>query len=167
MCLLLLSSSFLLSLCLCVLVSPPFPLPYPRAARARGLRRARPRHKHSCHILPFRPILRNRYFPPEPAKTAQTAPNLFQRGVEYDKYDKIAYYHIFAGRANGYYKTAFTGLLTTRPPTCILLDWANARAKSILPAAAPAAPQPHSRGSCHVMSCQAISYEFIGSGQVS
>ena len=26
------------------------------------------------------------YFPPEPANTANTAPNLFQRGVEYGKY---------------------------------------------------------------------------------
>ena len=39
---------------------------------------------HSCHILPFQPILRNRYFPPEPANTA---PNLFQRGVECGEYE--------------------------------------------------------------------------------
>ena len=41
----------------------------------------------SCHILPFRPILRNKCFPPEPAKTAKHRPHLFQRGVDYGKYD--------------------------------------------------------------------------------
>ena len=41
---------------------------------------------HSCHVLPFQPILWNRYFPSEPAKQPITAPNLFQRGVEYGKY---------------------------------------------------------------------------------
>ena len=29
---------------------------------------------HSCHILPFQPILWNRYFPPEPATTAKHSP---------------------------------------------------------------------------------------------
>ena len=29
---------------------------------------------HSCHILPFQPILWNKYFPPEPANTAKRSP---------------------------------------------------------------------------------------------
>ena len=43
-------------------------------------------HEHGCHILPFQPILRNKYFPPEPAKQPRTALNLFQTEVEYGKY---------------------------------------------------------------------------------
>ena len=35
---------------------------------------------HSCHIVLFQPILRNRHVPSELVKTAKTAPDLFQRG---------------------------------------------------------------------------------------
>ena len=35
---------------------------------------------HSCHILPFQPILRNIYFPPEPAKTAKHSPKSISEG---------------------------------------------------------------------------------------
>ena len=41
---------------------------------------------HSCHILPFQPILWNEYFPPEPAKTAKHSPKSISEGVEYGKY---------------------------------------------------------------------------------
>ena len=35
---------------------------------------------HSCHILPFQPILWNNYFPPEPAKTAKHSPKSISEG---------------------------------------------------------------------------------------
>ena len=35
---------------------------------------------HSCHILPFQPILWNRCFPPEPARTAQSSPESISAG---------------------------------------------------------------------------------------
>ena len=60
-----------------------------RAAPAdftRRWNRNLPTPNHSCHILPFQPILWNSFFPSEPAKPPRTAPNLFQRGVEYGKY---------------------------------------------------------------------------------
>ena len=40
---------------------------------------------HGCHILPFRPILCNSFFPSEPAKPPRTALNLFQTEVTYGK----------------------------------------------------------------------------------
>ena len=36
--------------------------------------------RHSCHILPFRPILWNRYLPPEPANTANNSPKSISEG---------------------------------------------------------------------------------------
>ena len=40
-----------------------------------------PCHAHSCHILPFQPILWNKYFPPEPANTAKHSPkSISERG---------------------------------------------------------------------------------------
>ena len=36
--------------------------------------------KHSCHILPFQPILWNRYFPSEPAKTYKSNPQPISEG---------------------------------------------------------------------------------------
>ena len=44
---------------------------------------------HSCHILPFQPILWNNYFPSEPAKPPKTAQHLFQRGVDYGRYGDL------------------------------------------------------------------------------
>ena len=44
--------------------------------------------RRSCHILPFQPILWNKDFPSEPAKPPKTAQNIFQRGVEYGKYER-------------------------------------------------------------------------------
>ena len=41
---------------------------------------------HSCHILPFQPILWNGFFPSEPAKPPPTALNLFQTEVKYGKF---------------------------------------------------------------------------------
>ena len=35
---------------------------------------------HSCHILPFQPMLWNKYFPPEPAKTAKNSPRSISEG---------------------------------------------------------------------------------------
>ena len=35
---------------------------------------------HSCHILPFQPILRYKYFPPEPANTAKHSPKSISEG---------------------------------------------------------------------------------------
>ena len=35
---------------------------------------------HSCHILPFQPILWNKYFPPEPAKTTKHSPKSILEG---------------------------------------------------------------------------------------
>ena len=35
---------------------------------------------HSCHILPFQPILWNKYFPPEPANTAKHSPKSISEG---------------------------------------------------------------------------------------
>ena len=35
---------------------------------------------HTCHILPFQPILWNRYFPPEPAKRAKHSPKSISEG---------------------------------------------------------------------------------------
>ena len=35
---------------------------------------------HSCHILPFQPILWNTYFPPEPANTAKHRPKSISEG---------------------------------------------------------------------------------------
>ena len=43
------------------------------------------RDSHGCHILPFRPILWNSFFPSEPAKPPRTALNLFQTEVKYGK----------------------------------------------------------------------------------
>ena len=45
--------------------------------------------EHSCHILPFQQIMWNRYFPSEPAKHTKATPNLFQKGVEYGKYEEF------------------------------------------------------------------------------
>ena len=36
--------------------------------------------RHSCHILPFQPILWNRHFPPEPANTAKHSPKAISEG---------------------------------------------------------------------------------------
>ena len=36
--------------------------------------------EHSCHILPFQPILWNKYFPPEPANTAKHSPKSISEG---------------------------------------------------------------------------------------
>ena len=47
---------------------------------------------HSCHILPFQPILRNKYFPSKPANTAKHSPKSISEGVEYGKYDAMIYY---------------------------------------------------------------------------
>ena len=38
------------------------------------------RTPHGCHILPFRPILWNCFFPSEPAKTAQNNPKPISEG---------------------------------------------------------------------------------------
>ena len=35
---------------------------------------------HSCHILPFQPILWNSYFPPEPVKPAKNSPSSISEG---------------------------------------------------------------------------------------
>ena len=35
---------------------------------------------HGCHILPFQPILRSKYFPPEPANTAKHSPKSISEG---------------------------------------------------------------------------------------
>ena len=48
-------------------------------------------NRHSCHILPFQPILWNNYFPPEPAKTAKRSPTFISEGgrwwqVWYNRY---------------------------------------------------------------------------------
>ena len=37
-------------------------------------------YDHSCHILPFQPILWNRYLPPEPANTAKHSPKSISEG---------------------------------------------------------------------------------------
>ena len=49
---------------------------------------------HTCHILPFQPILWNTFFPSEPAKTAQDSPKSISEGVEYGEYHIIYYYII-------------------------------------------------------------------------
>ena len=47
----------------------------PEAGRAESRLLVKLRNRiHSCHILPFQPILWNKYFPPEPAKTAKHSP---------------------------------------------------------------------------------------------
>ena len=38
------------------------------------------RATHSCHILPFQPLLRNRYVPSEPANTAKHSPQSISEG---------------------------------------------------------------------------------------
>ena len=49
--------------------------PRPGGSYSRPLRPLRkPRRDHSCHILPFQPILRNMYLSSEPVKTAKNSP---------------------------------------------------------------------------------------------
>ena len=35
---------------------------------------------HTCHILPFQPILRNRYLPSEPVTSGQNSPTSISEG---------------------------------------------------------------------------------------
>ena len=58
-------------------------------------------HIHSCHILPFQPILWKRYCPPEPANTARRSPKSISEGVRIWQVWKeqrgiVADFHLFS-----------------------------------------------------------------------
>ena len=51
---------------------------------------------HSCHILPFQPILWNKYFPPESAKTAKHSPKSnSEEGRIWQVWDTYTYIYIY------------------------------------------------------------------------
>ena len=61
--------------------SPSCPLPLGTRARQKPARAPGPRGVlHSCHILPFQPILWNKYFPSELANTAKHSPKFISEG---------------------------------------------------------------------------------------
>ena len=58
---------------------PQFPPP-PRWGERRKQSQQNEAQSHGCHILPFRPIPWNTYFPPEPANTAKHSPKSISEG---------------------------------------------------------------------------------------
>ena len=67
--------------CVCIYIYIYVQLSENRRVAAAVLGHAPPRLLlHSCHILPFQPIMRNTDFPPEPAKTAKHRPKSISEG---------------------------------------------------------------------------------------
>ena len=60
-----------------------------------GIRRpGRARRSHSCHILPFQPILWNINFPSEPVKTTENSPQSISEGGRIWQVCNVLYLHM-------------------------------------------------------------------------